>query len=88
MNPLDSQVGGDHYKSMKIQPVEFIHANDLDYIRGAVIKYVCRDKAKNGAQDIKKAIHFLELLLSLDYGLVRDSIGEWNQQKTPSPPSS
>jgi hypothetical protein len=73
MNPLDSQVGGDHYKSMKIQPVEFIHANDLDYIRGA---------------DIKKAIHFLELLLSLDYGLVRDSIGEWNQQKTPSPPSS
>lgn len=67
-SPLSAQVGGSHYKAMKIQPVEYIHANGLDYIRGAVIKYVSRDRAKNGAEDIKKAIHFLELLLTLEYG--------------------
>ena len=51
---LNKQVGGSHYK-LPIQPVEFIYKNDLDYIRGNVIKYVTRKK--NGAEDILKAIH-------------------------------
>ncbi len=61
---LDSQVGGDHYK-LPIQPVEFIYKNQLDYLRGNVIKYVTRKK--NGAEDIRKAIHYCELLLELEY---------------------
>lgn len=61
------QEGGDHYRSMKIQPVEFIHANNIPFIEGAVIKYVVRHRSKNKAQDIRKAIHFLELLLQLEY---------------------
>lgn len=66
-NPLDVQVGGGHYKDLAIQPVEFITANKIPYIEGSVIKYVTRHRSKNGAQDIKKAIHFLELLLELEY---------------------
>lgn len=61
---LDIQVGGDHYK-LPIQPVEFIYKNQLDYLRGNVIKYVTRKK--NGAEDIRKAIHYCELLLELEY---------------------
>lgn len=64
---LGTQVGGQHYKSMKIQPVEYIHANSLPFIEGSVVKYVTRHRQKNGAEDIKKAIHFLNLLLELEY---------------------
>lgn len=67
MNPLETQVGGDHYRSMKIQPAEFIHANGIPFLEGCVIKYACRHRAKGKADDIRKAIHFLELLLRLEY---------------------
>lgn len=66
--PLQEQVGGSHYKDMAIQPVQFIHANGLDYLAGNVIKYVCRHKTKNGVQDLLKARHYLDLLLELEYG--------------------
>ena len=65
--PTIQQVGGDHYRDMAIQPVTFIHANGIPFIEGSVIKYVCRHRRKNRAQDIRKAIHFLELLLKLEY---------------------
>lgn len=65
---LAKQVGGSHYKSFAIQPIEYIHRNGLDYLAGNVVKYVSRHKAKNGAADIRKAIHYLELILSLQYG--------------------
>jgi hypothetical protein len=63
VNPFDEQVGGSHYKSMKIQPVEFILANDLGFCEGNVIKYICRYKQKGGVQDLKKVIHYAELLI-------------------------
>ena len=65
---LDAQIGGNHYKDMAIQPVEFITANDLGFLEGNVVKYICRHHAKNGAQDIKKAIHYCQLILSTKYG--------------------
>ena len=64
---LDVQVGGGHYKDMPIQPVEYIHKNGLGFIEGCVIKYVSRYKHKNGKQDLEKAIHFLNLLIELEY---------------------
>jgi hypothetical protein len=67
-NALTKQVGGSHYNSMVIQPVEFIVANDIGFLEGNVIKYVCRHQDKNGADDIKKAIHYCELLLHTKYG--------------------
>ncbi len=66
MSALDKQVSGEHYKST-IQPVEFIHANELGFIEGNIVKYVTRHRRKNGRQDIEKAIHYLELLLELEY---------------------
>lgn len=65
---LATQVAGDHYKNAAIQPVQYIHANGIGFFEGNVIKYVTRHRAKNGAEDIKKAIHYLNLLLELEYG--------------------
>jgi hypothetical protein len=67
MNALDKQEGGKHYKGFKIQPIEFIHANNIGYMEANVIKYVCRHRDKNGLQDLRKAIHYLELLIELEY---------------------
>lgn len=66
MSSLDIQVGGGHYKSLKIQPVEYMYYNNIPYIEGAVVKYVTRWRDKNGVEDLKKAIHFLELLIELE----------------------
>lgn len=66
-NALSNQVGGNHYKDMKIQPAEFCHANNIPAIEGAVIKYLCRHKSKNGKEDLLKAIHMIEILISLEY---------------------
>lgn len=57
------QVGGDHYKSMAIQPIDFIESNGLSYSVGNVIKYVCRYKSKNGVADLRKARHYLDMLI-------------------------
>ena len=67
MKPLERQEGGDHY-DLPIQPLEYIHANQLGYIEGNIIKYATRHKKKNGVEDIKKIIHYCELLLELEYG--------------------
>lgn len=63
---LQVQEGGDHYKKLKIQPVEYIHANGLPFAEGSVIKYVTRWRDKNGIADLKKARHFLDLLIELE----------------------
>jgi hypothetical protein len=66
-SPLTRQEGGSHYKDCKMQPVEFIHANKLNFLEGSVVKRICRHRRKNGAEDIRKAIHELELILALEY---------------------
>lgn len=63
-NPLDKQVGGNHYRNMAIQPVEFIVANNIPYREANVIKYVCRHASKNGKQDLLKARHYIDMLIS------------------------
>ena len=67
-NPLSTQVGGSHYKNLKIQPVEFIHANNIPFCEANAIKYLCRWREKNGRQDLEKAKHYIELLIELEYG--------------------
>lgn len=65
-SPLTSQVGGDHYKNLAIQPVEYIHRNKIPFIEGNVIKYVTRWRDKGGIKDLQKARHFIELLIELE----------------------
>lgn len=64
----EKQVGGEHYRNKGIQPIDYILTNKLSYCEGNVIKYVTRHKDKNGAEDIKKAIHYLQFLLADVYG--------------------
>lgn len=64
----ESQIGGDHYRSLAIQPSEFIQRNGIDWLSGNIIKYAARHKRKNGAEDVRKIIHYAELLLEWEYG--------------------
>lgn len=66
--PLAQEVGGEHYKNLPIQPVVFIEANSLGFIEGNIVKYACRHRHKGGAEDVRKIIHYAELLLALCYG--------------------
>lgn len=68
-NALNTQVGGGHYKQYAIQPIEFIHKNNVPYAEANVIKYVMRHKQKNGVEDLKKAIHYIQLLAEMEYGV-------------------
>jgi hypothetical protein len=63
MKSFKKQVGGSHYKKYKIQPVDFIIKNNLDFCQGCVIKYVLRFKEKGGVEDLLKAKHYIELLI-------------------------
>ena len=65
MSALDRQEGGDHYRELEIQPVEFITRNGIGFLEGCVIKRMCRWRHKNGQEDLRKAIHEIELLMEL-----------------------
>jgi|TARA_A100001201_G_scaffold49322_1_gene49180 hypothetical protein len=64
---LEKQVGGKHYKNMKIQPAHFINENKLLFAEGNAIKYICRHNLKGKEEDVRKAIHYLEMILERDY---------------------
>ena len=62
------QVGGDHYKQLVIGPAEYCFKNELNNLESEAIGYITRNRFKNGSEDIKKAIHSLELLLEYSEG--------------------
>ena len=66
-NPYDKQIGGSHYQNFKIQPSKFVIENELLYPEGCVIKYILRHRLKGKKQDLKKAIHFIEMIIERDY---------------------
>lgn len=63
---LIKQVGGDHYQKRAIQPIEYIHANDLGFFEGNVVKYITRWRDKDGLADLQKARHYIDLLIELE----------------------
>lgn len=64
----DVQVGGNHYKTLPIQPYEFIHRNNIPWLEANVIKYVTRHRFKNGMEDLLKAKHYIDLAIEEYYG--------------------
>ena len=66
-NATDKQIGGSHYKDCVIQPVEYIIKNKLDFLEGNVVKYITRHKTKGQEEDIRKVIHYCELILQHKY---------------------
>ena len=69
MSAYKKQIGGSHYKSMVVQPSEFINKNRLIFAEASAIKYIWRHSAKGKEEDIKKAIHYLEMILERDYNV-------------------
>lgn len=67
MSAREKQVGGDHYRTLEIQPSEYIYRNKLGWHEGNAVKYITRHRIKGGRQDIEKAIHYLQLLLEAEY---------------------
>lgn len=61
--PTETQVGGAHYKGLAIQPMEYALKNNLNYAQANVVKYITRYKDKGGVEDLRKAIHNVELLI-------------------------
>lgn len=66
---FDTQVAGAHYRDLVISPLRFIDENNLSFIAGNVIKYVIRAEKKGGAEDLKKSVHYLRMLLEKNYGI-------------------
>lgn len=66
MSAFDVQVGGDHYNKLKIQPAFYIHANNIPFIEGCIIKYATRWRDKGGFKDLEKIKHFVDLLIELE----------------------
>lgn len=63
MSATDIQIGGKHYKDLPIQPVQFIQANNMGFCEGNVVKYITRWRMKNGMEDLRKAAHYLDLII-------------------------
>lgn len=72
MSALDTQIGGGHYKGMKIQPMEYSMANGLDACQHTAIKYISRFRDKGGIQDLEKAKHCIDMLIEFE----RKRLGE------------
>lgn len=66
MSALDVQEGGNHYKDMEIQPFEFITRNKIPFAEGCVIKRMCRWRKKAGLEDLRKAIHEIQIMIELE----------------------
>lgn len=64
---MNKQIGGNHY-DLAIQPIDYIMQNGLGYCEGNVVKYISRHQDKNGAEDIRKAVHYCEFILQQVYG--------------------
>ena len=67
MSAYKKQIGGSHYKDMVIQPSQFINKNKLLFAEGNAIKYICRHAHKGGKEDLKKAIHYIDMIIERDY---------------------
>ena len=67
MSVYKKQIGGTHYKDMKIQPSEFINENKLLFAEGNAIKYICRHASKGEVKDLEKAKHYIDMIIERDY---------------------
>jgi hypothetical protein len=64
--PMEIQIAGNHYKGKKIQPVEYIHANNLTFLEGCIVKRITRWRDKDGFQDLEKIKHEVDLMIEME----------------------
>lgn len=63
MGALDKQVGGDHYKKLAIQPIEYCERNGLSACESSIVKYITRWRLKGGTEDLEKIKHYCDILI-------------------------
>jgi len=73
MNAWQTQVGGDHYTKLAIQPMQYSMANGLDPLQHTVVKYVTRFRDKNGIEDLQKARDCIDMLIDWENGLAENT---------------
>lgn len=52
-----------HYHKCKIEPIDYILANDLGFCEGNVVKYITRYKDKGGIDDLRKIKVYVDFLI-------------------------
>ena len=67
-NVYKQQTGGTHYQNLKITPIEYAMANNMNPCEFSVIKYISRHRWKNGKEDLLKAKDFIDMLIAYEYG--------------------
>ena len=65
---LNVQIGGSHYRTMEIQPMEYSMKNKLDPCQHTIVKYVSRFRDKGGIEDLEKAKHVIDMLIEFERG--------------------
>jgi len=65
-SPLSTQIGGDHYTKLAIQPMQYSMKNKLDPLQHTIIKYVTRFRDKAGIEDLEKAKHCIDMLIEYE----------------------
>jgi len=70
---LKDNINPKHYKQGKIEVIDFILDQQMNYLEGNIVKYISRYKHKNGIEDLKKALWYLSKL-----------IGVWENDKNKS----
>jgi hypothetical protein len=73
MSAFNTQIGGNHYSKLSIQPMEYSMANKLDACQHSIIKYVTRFRDKNGLADLQKARHVIDMLIEFEYPNAKES---------------
>jgi len=93
-NPLNTQVGGKHYKDLAIQPAEFVMANKIPWAEGNAITYIVRHRNKNGREDLEKAKHFIDMIIAREYPTEKEPkvddldypLGKWFKNRSGGEP--
>ena len=62
----EKQVGGNHYKDLRIQPAEYCYKNGMGSLESGVVKYVTRWKLKGGFKDLEKAKHLIDMIMQYE----------------------
>lgn len=81
MSAFDEQIGGNHYKSMMIQPTEYILANELRWCEANVVKYISRWRSKGGVDDLRKVVHYTQILIERE---LNEKTASKDEPKKPS----
>ena len=66
-NKEKNNIKPDHYGDSEIDVIAFCQANNLDFMQGNVIKYITRYRKKNGLEDVRKAVEYINRILAAEY---------------------